>query len=771
MQISRNWLQKYAPAVSSVHRLAETLTLGVAEVDEIRDASSLKQIKVGEITSLEKHPEADTLWLTEVKIGPKTHKIVCGAQNLAVGEKVPVALPGTTLPDGLRIAKRKIRGRMSDGMLCSPKELGIGEDHAGIWLLPADAKSGISLAGALKGAADSIELDVPANRPDLFGYLGVAREYAALTDTRLKEPKLKFAGRKKTGLRMVKISDREMCRRFTHARLTGVTNGPSPAWLKEALTQAGVRPISAVVDVTNYVMLETGQPLHAYDSTKLTGTVLFARRSKPDEVLTTLDGKRRALQPGTPVIADRTQAVGLAGIMGGRTTEVSKETVEVDLECASFDPVAIRQASRKLGLRTDASSRFEKGLPPASTLPAIRRAIDLLQQICGAKVVQFTDEYPRPERPQRVRASVTRINRLLGTTVKTAEAKRRLKRFGFTVTGSGDAITAAVPYWRPDVSHEADLAEEVARSVGYDTLPATLPRATLTPVELPPVRRLEQRVAEPIRAAGYSEVMTHSLVGADLLERTGFPTKLVRMANPLSADHAYLRGNMGPRHLEAVAANLRWGDRVAVYELGHVFEPAGRQKVTEQRKLLVTLATKSKVDVLGQLRGVLEALTSTLGFTELDFATVEVDKFVRGRHWQIAADGVRIGWIGEYAHPERFKAGRIGFLSLNLDYVQSALPTDRQIIAPSELPPAYRDLSVFVPDDSTYADLRRLVTRTVRLPVTVSDPSEYIADGKRSLAVRLTFQAVDRTLTDKQVRAEMAELETALKAAGYTLRG
>lgn len=771
MQVSRNWLKTYAPAVGSVHRLAETLTLGVAEVDEIRDASSLKQIKVGEIVALESHPDADTLWLAEVRVGSRIHKIVCGAQNLAVGEKVPVALPGVTLPDGLKIAKRRIRGRMSDGMLCSPKELGIGEDHAGIWLLPANAKPGLTLAGALKGAADSIELEVPANRPDLYGYVGVAREYAALTTTRFKEPKLMFAGRKKTGLRMIKISDRELCRRFTHARLTHVKNGQSPAWLREALTAAGVRPISAVVDITNYVMLETGQPLHAYDSTTLTGTVLFARRSKPDEVLTTLDGKRRTLKPGTPVIADRTQAVGIAGIMGGRTTEVSKSTVEIDLECASFDPVAIRKASRQLGLRTDASSRFEKNIPPAMTLPTIRRAIDLLQRICGATVVQFTDEYPRAERPVRIRASVTRINQLLGTSLTASVIKRQLKQFGFTITGGGDRLAIVVPYWRPDVTHEADLAEEVARSLGYDKLPATLPESTLAPVVTPSSRQLEQRLAGLIRGAGYSEVMTHSLVGDDLLDRSGFPSKLVKMANPLSADHAYLRGSMVPRHLESIAANLRWEDTVAFYEVGQVFEPNGKKKVAQQRKLLATLATKSKGELLPQLRGLLEAMSEQLGFDELNFPTVELEQFVKGRHWQIVADGVRIGWIGEYAHPQQFKAGQIGFLSLNLEYVANAVPSGRQVVSPNELPPAYRDISAFAPSGAAYADFKRLIQRAASQPVVISQPSEYEADGKRSLSVKLTFQATECTLTDTQVKGQMNAIEAALKAAGYELRG
>lgn len=768
MQVSLDWLRKYAPAAKSAPAVAEVLTNGVGEVDAIRDASVLKMIKVGELRAVEKHPNADSLWVTEVTVGRAMYRIVCGAGNLAVGEKVAVALPGVTLPDGLKIAKRKIRGVVSHGMLCSPKELGIGEDHTGIWLLPADTKSGLTVPNALKGSADSVELDVPANRPDLYGHLGVAREYAALTGTRFVEPKLKHSGRKKTGLRMVKISDRALAQRFTHARLSGLKNRPSPPWLARALQSAGMKPINAIVDITNYVMLETGQPLHAYDSTKLTGTVLFVRRSKPDETLTTLDGKRRSLPTGTPVIADRTQAVGLAGIMGGQPTEVSAGTTEIDLECVSFRPPAIRAASRKLGVRTEASARFEKGLPAELTLPAVRRAIDLIIQICGGQVAQLVDEYPAKSRPVRLRVETDRVNRLLGTDFSGSEIKRALKPFGFTVTG-GRQLQVAVPWWRPDVTDPADLAEEVARWSGYDRLPATVPQGELVPAVPPAPRRLTDRLTGLLTAAGYTEVLTHSLVGDDLLDRSGFPTTLVRMANPLSADHAYLRGNLAPRHLEAVTQNLRWRDEVAMFEFGRVFEPKGK-RVIEQRKLMVTLAAKPSAELLPRLRGILGLLADRLGIGELEFAAVDLGKFATGRHWQVAADGRRIGWIGEYAHPARFKAGRICFISLNLEYLEETLPSSEAITAPPEFPAVYRDLSVVVPDGTTYADLRDRLRRAAKLPVVVSNPSEYQADGRRSLTVRLAFQATERTLTDKQVGAEMDHLTADLAQAGYKIR-
>ena len=417
MQFSVDWLTAYAPVKADAHRIADRLTMTVNEVDEIRSVAGLKDIVVAEVTSLKRHPDADSLWIAEVSTGSKTYRIVTGADNLAVGEKVPLAAPGTVLPGGLQIAKRTLRGMVSEGMLCSPRELGAGEDHSGIWLLPADAAVGTPLAKALGGRIDSFDLDVPANRPDLTGHLGVAREVAAAFDVKLKEPKLKTPNRTRRGVFTPKISDPAQCSRFALARIRGLKNAQSPDWMQERLTAVGLRPINAVVDVTNFVMLETGQPLHAYDFSKLTGVMLYVRGARADETLKTLDGTSRRLPKGTPVIADRNQAIGIAGIMGGANSEVTKRTDDLMLECACFDAATVRRASRALGLRTDASARFEKGPSPEQVWPAIRRAIDLILEICGGELVELVDTYPRKRRPATITLSVDRTEKFLGLAV------------------------------------------------------------------------------------------------------------------------------------------------------------------------------------------------------------------------------------------------------------------------------------------------------------------------------------------------------------------
>lgn len=776
MQVSASWLKDYAKVDVPVHRIADRLTMTVNEVDQIRSLAGLRQIVVGEVTGLERHPDADSLWITEVRAGAKTYRIVTGADNLAIGEKVPLAAPGVTLPDGLKVATRTLRGVKSEGMLCSPRELGAGEDHAGIWLLPADAPVGKSLPTALRGQSDSFDLDVPANRPDLMGHLGVAREVAAAFSVRLKEPTVDGAPKRPKSSKgyQVKIQDPARCARFTLARLRGVKIGPSPDWLQGRLTAVGLRPINAVVDVTNFVMLEYGQPLHAYDADILTGVVVYARNSRSDEAIKTLDGQTRKLPKDTLVIADRTQVLGIAGIMGGAGSEVSGRTGDLVLECANFDGASIRRASRMLGLRTDASARFEKNLPADLVWPAMRRAISLIREICGGELVQLTDSYPRKQPRRAIRLDRARLTSQLGMDISTAAARSALTRLGFTVTTRGQSLVVKPPYWRADVQTDADVVEEVARMIGYDKLPSTLPIARLTAPSRPPLTSFRKRLRQSLVESGLTEVLTHSLVGDDLLTRSGYSNQLVRMANPLSADHAYLRGSLGPRHLEAVADNLRWRNSLELFELGTVFSPTGPKLVPrETSRLLVTMASQGSAERFGDVRGILSRLLSDLHIPEgeVAFEAVDCSKFAQGRHFRVTVRGTGIGCCGDYRYPQRFKAGNISMLSLNVAALVSVAADSWQVVTPPAFPAVRRDLSLYVPDEVAYAEIRTAVTKAAGpLLRSVGDPEEFRRQGKRSLTVKLSFGAPDRTLTDATANKAMTAVEAAVRQHGWKIR-
>lgn len=776
MQVSVDWLKEYAPVKADTHEIAERLTMTLNEVDEVRSVRGLADIVVGEIVAIAPHPNADKLSVTKVATGAARRRtIVCGAGNIEVGQRVPVATPGTTLPSGLTVDRRELRGVTSDGMLCSARELGVGEDHSGIWILPADAKVGARLPAALGHRHDTFELEVLANRPDCMGHLGIAREVAAAFGITLQEPRLKTPNHPVRG--PYRVSHSAGCTRYALAHLQGVTNRESPGWLKRRLVAVGQRPVNAIVDITNFVMLEYAQPLHAMDAVAVEGTTVRVRPARAGERLITLDGEARKAPAGALLIADGTKALGFAGIMGAANGEISGNTAGVLLECAHFDPATIRRTSRALGLRTDASARFERGVSEGLVRPAVRRAIDLILEICGGSLVQFTDSYPSASRPKALTLSLKEAAGFLGVTIPAAPARRILKALGFGVSGSGDAWRIAVPYWRTDVHEPVDLYEELIREYGYDRLPATLPSGSAGAATRPAAARLGDRIHALLWGAGFTEVLTHSLIGPKLLERSGFPATLPEIANPLSDDHRYLRGSLGPRHLESVQANLRWREEVRIFEIGRVFEPSEPAKEAaaphEQRKLMVTVGAKAHDASFEAVRGALTLLLDRLGVTRdrVRFKGVTVGKFVPGRHFQVWVGKVRIGWVAEFRFPDRFKAGSISMLSLNLDRLPQALPGQQRAEMPPAFPPVYRDLSVYLPEQVPFADLVRTIVQNGKPHlVSVGDPDLFVHRGRRSITVPLEFRAEGRTLTDGEVNRLMANIEAAVKSHGWEVR-
>lgn len=757
MKVSTAWLKDYVGVDADTHDIAETLTMTLNEVDEIHSVDELKGIVTGEIIKITKHPGADRLNVTKTKVGANTHTIVCGAPNIFEGAKVAVALPGTVLPDGLLIERTKIRGVVSEGMICSPKELALSDDHSGVWILPADTKTGVALAKAVRNDHDTFELEVLYNRPDVMGHLGIARELASAYKASFKEPSGPVIRADKSGY-PARLRD-AYATRYSLARLTDVTNTESPDWLKRRLESVGLRPISAVVDVTNFVMLEYGQPLHGFDAAKVTGPITVSA-AKAGQSHTTLDGAKRVLPEGVITINDTDGAIGIGGIMGGQRTEVTEATTDVLLEAARFDPVRIRRGSRKLGLRTEASARFERGIPEAFTMIALARAISLLKDITGAKLAGVTDVYPKPTRPKIISLDHGQLERFLGIGLPKAKAATLLRNLGFTVKGSGPKVRVTVPYWRADVSQAADLYEEVARAYGYNNFPSTVPTVPLLAPTIPETERLSNDIRTRLVMAGMTEVLTHSLVGDALLDKTGRPpTKLVKMANPLSEDHAYLRPSLAPRHLEAVATNLRWRDTLRFFEVGTVFEQTPKGPV-EHGQLLLTLASSKQVDLVPELMGLLGHLLTALGAP--DSAAAEV-AFCKDRLTSVN--------LNPPSRPR--KAKFFAQASISLKWLSTRINPERNVTIPPEYPSIRRDLSVYMPEQAAYSDLEKIIRKEAgEYLVSVAPVGQgyFEHQGRRSITVQLEFNSRERTLTDVEVNQRIKPVSQSLEKAGYELR-
>ena len=594
MKVPLSWLRAYVDVTSSAEELAHRLTMAGVEVGGVEHIGGWTNCYVGRVLTIEPHPNADRLRLCTVDIGSEERfQVVCGAPNVAEAQNIAFAQIGATLfnthsgkVEPLKAAK--IRGVTSEGMICSVLELGIGEEHDGILVLPSDAPVGTPLADYLGDVV--LELEVTANRPDCFSILGVAREVAAFSGTTVTEPDVSYPedGPPIEEQASVEIADPELCARYTGALLTGITIGPSPKWMQERLTRAGMRPINNIVDVTNYVMLETGQPLHAFDLDKVADRRIIVRQAAPGERHVTLDGVERTLQPPIVVIADPEKAVGLGGVMGGANTEVTEETRTILLESASFHPFNTRHTAEALKLRTEASLRFEKGWRPGLPPVGLRRAMKLMLEVAGGVAAKgIIDVFPGGQDAKRIYLTAARMEKVLGVSIPMAEAARTLTSLGISCSNVGDnSLEAAAPPWRADIGIEDDLVEEVVRIIGYDQVPTT-PLATPIPLSQPdPAQAVKEEVRDLLASIGMQEIITYSMVSGQALElahRGVEPAAPpMRAFNPISAEHEFLRhvaaarpaanagGQPAPRGSAAVV--LRGGQGVPLLRRG----PAGR---------------------------------------------------------------------------------------------------------------------------------------------------------------------------------------------------
>jgi phenylalanyl-tRNA synthetase beta chain len=786
MRVPLSWLREYVDVDLPPRRLAEELTMRGMEVDTVETAGAdWTDVVVGRVLEVRRHPNADTLWLTRVDVGEAGGEleIVCGAQNLEVGQLVPTALVGGVLPGDRRIERTKIRGEVSHGMLCSAAELGLGTDADGIHILGRDDEIALgSPLGDLVGET-VIDVDVKPNRGDALSMVGLAREIAAFTGAPLRLPDATVPETDDDAAAHVsiRIEEPELNPRFVARWFDGVVNGASPEWMQRRLIAAGMRPINAIVDVTNYVMHELGQPMHAYDADAVPGGEIVVRRGRGGETLETIDHAERSLDDRMLVIADRERAIGLAGIMGGASTEVGEGTTRVILESAIFDGPTIRNTARRLGLRSEASMRHEKGIGPDLPRYAADRAAQLIAEITGARVGRgLVDNDPEPRPRHRVAVDVPRMERLLGIELDAGRVRELIEPLEFTVAGDGGALTVEVPSHRLDVVVAADVAEEVARAHGYQRIAGRLPEAALPPYRLDPgePRSVVRRI---LAGLGLDETVGYALIGPDDLDRVGRDSgdpELVRLANPLSPQHSILRPSMAASMLGGLAENARRRRPDAwLFELGKVYrhpaQPSPRDRDAETAgtgrfeswELAVAMAGSAAPAAPGEepvladvatLKGVIDALHDGLGAPRPAYVAEPPDGRHPHRHPGRAAlilDGAGrpYGSLGE-VHPRVVAAwglsGRPVDAAIDLARLLALGPDVVRAKPVPSAQPIDRDLAVVVDERTPVGEVLRIARTSAgeRLEaVRLFDVyrGEQVGSGRVSYALAFRFQPLD----------------------------
>ena len=784
-----SWLKKYVPVSITTDDLAHRLTMAGVEVGGVETIGGdwdRDKVVVGHVVKVERHPNADRLTLPTVDVGGnEAITVVCGAPNVAGGQKIAFAHEGARLfstrsgkVEPLKAAK--IRGVVSSGMVCSVLELGLGEDHEGILVLDNDAPVGTPLADYLGDAV--LDIEVTPNRPDCLAVLGVAHEVAALTGQAVTEPDLSYPenGPPIDSQVSIEIADLQLCCRYTASLVTGVKIEPSPQWIQDALAKTGQRPINNIVDVTNYVMLEYGQPLHAFDFATVKDKTIIVRAARAGEVLVTLDGERRTLEPPMLTIADSTDPVGLAGVMGGAISEMHEGTTSVLLESASFDPVNIRRTASALRLNTEASHRFERGIRAELAPLALRRATQLILEIAGGEAAEgIVDLYPGQKERPPVKISGARIKKVLGVDHEMAEMERILDSLGFQRTGGAqaeDSFLVDVPYWRSDISIEDDLIEEVARIGGYDNIPTTTLSTPIPHHEPQAQIALRERVKDLLASAGMQETISYNLTNLRTLkaaEALNDVAEPLRVANPMSSEQEYLRTSLRGAVLETLSSNRRavGAAGVRIFELGRVFLPrveAVERDLPEEREMLVGVLSGPRFPPSWQVssgemdffdaKGVLESVFNGLGL-QVEYERTEDSILHPGKTARLSSHGAAIGVVGELHRKmtARFDLdeGPVAFFEVDIESLAHAMSeTGHSYETTNRFPQSHRDLALIVDEDVPSARVQEII-EDHGLVVGSYPFDVYTGDGvplgKKSVAYAVTFQSAEGTLTSEQV--------------------
>ena len=777
MNVTLSWLKDYIDFEFSPSELADRLTMLGIEVEAIKElGTGLEGIVVGKVNAVRPHPNADKLVLCQVDVGEAEElQIVCGAPNVREGMFAPVATVGVTLPIGLTIKAAKLRGEVSQGMLCSEKELGLSEEAAGLMELPADISSGTSLVAALGLDDVMFELEITPNRPDCLSLIGVAREVRAETGNSLKLPTVDLQENETDirSLTSVTIDAPDLCPRYAARVIQGVKVGESPAWLRQRLESVGIGVINNIVDITNFVLMEYGQPLHAFDYHKLAEKRIVVRRAAAGEQLTTLDETDRELTADMLVIADAEKPVALAGIMGGSDSEITETTCDVLLESAYFSPSSIRATAKALGMSTEASYRFERGADPGAVLAALNRAAALIAELAGGTVCKgVVDVYPGEQPLTEIKLRPDRVNFVLGTALEATEMEQILTRLGFDVKASGDAYQITVPTFRADITREIDLIEEIARVYGYDNIPTTLPKGDI-PIPAPnPKVEVRRRIKRFLLAAGMMEAVNYSFCDPNCFEKIRLPSDsplrgTLRLQNPLSPEMSVLRTTLIPGLLENTQHNRNHQiNAISLFEIGSVFVRDDNQR--EPERVAGVLAGQIGDGVYGNLyrdpdffdlKGLVEGMLEGCGITEYAMQKTDLPTFHPGRNAAVLLGDTQVGTFGE-VHPEVLENYDLPYkaylFEFDLEALVNATVFSRRFEPISIYPKVERDLAIVV-DKNVLSDMPIALIYTtggewvesVRLFDVYE--GEQVPEDKKSLAYTIVYHSATETLTDKAV--------------------
>ena len=814
MKASLQWMNEYVPLDLNrpAQELADELTQAGIPVEEVLSMDpGLKKIYTGKIVEITKHPDADKLQVCQVQCLSEdgeevTKQIVTAATNVAVGQIVPVAYHKSRLADGTEIKKGKLRGVVSEGMFCSVAEFGISsdlvrpEESQGIYIFPEGTPIGLDIKEALMLDDTVYEFELTANRADCFSMVGLSREFGIMTNQKALFPVIMVNenGESIEGKASVAIEAHDLCTRFTSRLVTNVTIEPSPLWMQNRLRNSGIRPINNVVDVTNYVMLELGQPMHAYDYDCVADHTLIARRAKAGETLTTLDGNERELNESMLIIADTKGPIGVAGVMGGLTSEVTDKTTNVLFEAAVFNGPSIRRTSKALGMRSEASGRFERGVNHKYTAYAIDRAAQLLQQICpSCKVsVGVIDVYPEPVEQRTVTFTAEQINDYLGTSIEKDRMVDILTKLEFGITESGDTIEALVPTWRDDVTVMPDIAEEVARIVSYDNIAPTIPVAILSSGGMTPKKALTKEVTHYLAHAGLSQIITFSFMHKDGLTNMMLPEgdnryTAIPILNPISEEFPYMRTTLVPAVIEAAKRNIAQQNKdLWLFETANVYEPKALPltEVPHERPMACGIMMGKVTEAAWNqaqrdtdfydVKGVVDGLLAKLGLTQYDIQPSSESYYHPGVSAHYTVNGVTIANYGEL-HPQVVKnfdlSGKVYMFEIDLEAVLSITVPPFRYQSFSKFPGTSRDLAIVAPVSVTSGDIVALIKEhggEYLESVSIFDvyEGEHIEAGYRSLAYNLQFRSMEGTLNDEDIDGAIQAIIDALATKNCKLR-
>ena len=771
MDLPMSWLSDYTDITGVTPKeYSDKMTMSGSKVEGVENlGKDIDKVVVGKVLECEMHPDSDHLHVCMVDVGEgEPIQIVCGAPNVAVGQKVPVALNGAILPEGIKIKKGKLRGVMSNGMICSHDELGIEpsrlgyEPEYGILVLDENAEIGSDGKDLFGLNENVVEFEITSNRPDCFSIIGLARETAATFKKpfNVPTPKVKEVGGDINDMLSVEILDKDKCKRYCARAVKNVKIGPSPKWMRERLEACGVRAINNIVDITNYVLLEYGQPMHAFDIRDIAGGKITVRRANDGEVIKTLDEQDRTLINDDLVIADNERAIAIAGVMGGFNSEIKDDTTTVVFESAMFDAASVRLTAQRVGLRTEASSRYEKGLDYHNTVPAIERACELVEMLaCGENVSGMIDVLGNVEEPVSIKFRPDKINSFLGTDIAEADMLETFERLGIECRD----MMLYPPSWRPDLLAEADIAEEVARFYGYDLIPTTLMVGQTTCGILTPEQKLEREISNILTAQGLYEIYTYNFQSPAMLDKLNVAPNSplrnqVKISNPLGEDTSVMRTTMAGSMLETLSRNYNYRTKSGkFFELGRVYIPNEKGQLPDEPRTLM-IGMYNDVDFF-DIKGVCEEMFAELHITDVEYERLTDNPVYHpGRSAVIKANGKTLGVIGE-VHPSVLRNFEIGVKAyigeLDFTAVFNAANRDVKYTPLTKFPAVTRDFSIVCNIETPVAEIEKVMKKAggrllSKLELSDVYTGSQIPEGKKSVMYKAEFKAPDRSLTGEE---------------------